>query len=609
MKGSKLVAGMVGIILVLGLGVHGALALDYYFPTSVRVNNDPINQNYHYNWSSGMRNIAVYEDTVHAVWTDYRQGYPEVYLGTSLGGGISFTSNLKINDDPGSEIHGYPTLAIDNQGIPYIAWMDGRSGIWGIYFAKITGGHNPNTAVAVPGNPDDWAGFPTLSVSPSGDKVYLAWQESSGGQNRIKFARSLDGGTTFEAALDLTNGFYPAMVLGTGGEIYVAWMDWEGVQSSWLIYVAKSADGGQSFSAPVKVTANVPSSTMQFYPSLAMSPDGSLIVAWAEWRGSNSAIYLAKSSNGAASFGEAVPVSDAPKSAVHGVPSVAVDAAGNLYVAWDDTRSGYYQVYMAKSSDGGQSFGPGIMASQSLNPGHENSLPSLTVDAQGNAYMLWAGKDLETHIPEIYFGYGYNLQTLQNPPEVVIQSPAGAYVNTPQTTFSFKVKGGNSRGMTYSYRLNNESWSPWTSESAVTINNLGQGRNTFQVRAKDVIGQVSSTPAAIVDFTVDYTKPSLSIKRVLTRYYRFRKSVSISFRGSAGDDLSGLGNGSYRLITPQGETVAQGSLSFSSSGSFHQKIELSSSLLPAGEIKLVITVKDKAGNQTEYLSTPILAAR
>jgi hypothetical protein len=604
---SKITAAVVaGILLIVGLGIASALASDYQFPQMVRVNDDPINQNYHYMWSSGMKNIAIYQSKVFTVWTDYREGYPEIYLGISLDQGNSFTSNLKVNDDQSFASHSYPTLAVDQQGAAYIAWMDDRTGISGVFFTKIDNGYHSNVGVRVPANADDWAGFPSIAVSPAGDKVYLAWQEMTGGESYIKFARSQNSGTSFEAPSDLSPGFYPAVALGPTGEIYVAWMDWDYENSSWLIYAAKSADGGKSFSYPIKLHANVPLYTMQMYPSLAVHPDGSLVVSWSEWRGSASTIYLAKSVNAMTDFGPAAAVSDAPAGTEHGVSSVAVDASGDISAAWSDNRSGTSQVYLAKSSNGGQSFGAGTLASQVQSVGHQNNLPALTVDAQGNAYILWSSADLETYIPEVYFGYGYNMELLQNPPTSVILTQPGYYVTSSQLALTSQGQTGNSRNMTYSYQLDEGAWSSWTDSASVNLQPLAEGQRTFKVKAKDGIGQSSASPAT-VSFIVDYNKPSLVVEQLVIKYNQRGRLVKIQLKGSASDQISGLKGTSYRLSLENGQVVTQGSLVVSSTGHFLLKLSFNKVALPLTKISIEITATDKAGNQSKYTSPPFPA--
>lgn len=598
----KLAVVVIGVILAVGLGLGSALASDYQFPAAVRVNNDGINQNYHYIWSSGMRNIALSYPKVYTVWTDYRDGYPAVYLGTSTDDGNSFATNYKINDDLSYAAHFYPTLAVDQQGTAYVAWMDGRTGIYGVFFAKIGAGYSPNVGVAIPSNADDWAGYPAIAVAPAGDKVFLAWQELNAGESFIRFSRSLNGGISFDAAVTVDSGYYPAVASGPGGEIYLVWMDWDAAEYTWVVKAAKSTNGGQSFGAPVKVNPFAQPTAMQLYPALAVDGNGGVFVAWAEWENSSSTIYLSKSLDGASSFYPRVALSDAPAGATHDAPSVAADAAGNIYVAWGDNRSGRTQAYMAKSIDGGQSFRPSTMISQSQSQDHSNSLPSLAVDQGGNAYVVWAGTDMQTSVPEIYFGYGYNKQNLQNPPVTAVLAPTVAYVNTTPLTVSYAAQSGNLRNLTYSYSVDNGAWSPWASQTAVTVNNLTPGAHTFKIRAQDGIGQIEPAPA-VANLTVDYTAPLLRVRQIALRYNRLQKLTGMTFSGKASDSISGLGEASYRLVCQNGNTIVQGRINLSNIHGFYQSLLLNNVSCTVTDVKLIVTVKDKAGNSSTYTSS------
>jgi signal transduction histidine kinase/DNA-binding response OmpR family regulator/ligand-binding sensor domain-containing protein len=55
--------------------------------------------------------------------------------------------------------------------------------------------------------------------------------------------------------------------------------------------------------------------------------------------------------------------------------------------------------------------------------------------------------------------------------------------------------------LTYSYKLNDEEWSDFTTETSVVLTNLKSGKHTFRVRARDLDHNIEKVPAQI-DFSV-----------------------------------------------------------------------------------------------------------
>jgi len=63
--------------------------------------------------------------------------------------------------------------------------------------------------------------------------------------------------------------------------------------------------------------------------------------------------------------------------------------------------------------------------------------------------------------------------------------------------------------LTYSWRMDNNTWSDYTSETCHLFTGLSEGSHTFFVRAKDTSGNIDATPA-VRHFTVDLSSPSIS---------------------------------------------------------------------------------------------------
>jgi outer membrane protein assembly factor BamB len=105
------------------------------FEIPVKVNDDFTNR------YKGGKNIIVSPDgKIHVVWTDGRAGdgiqYLDIYFTTSLDGGLSFSPDIRVNDDPvissppdgwGKTCQGTPSIVSDSASRIHFVWEDFRN--------------------------------------------------------------------------------------------------------------------------------------------------------------------------------------------------------------------------------------------------------------------------------------------------------------------------------------------------------------------------------------------------------------------------------------------------------------------------------------------------
>jgi hypothetical protein len=101
-----------------------------------------------------------------------------------------------------------------------------------------------------------------------------------------------------------------------------------------------------------------------------------------------------KSTNGGLTFGPETQISDVTSASPTGLfklgehqymrsiefPSLAIDSNGNLYDTWNDGRSGKSHILIAKSSDGGSTWGPPTAVTSGAN---DELQPALSADGSG----------------------------------------------------------------------------------------------------------------------------------------------------------------------------------------------------------------------------------
>jgi hypothetical protein len=280
-----------------------------------------------------------------------------------------------------------PTVAIDERGAIAVAWVDQARK--DVLFQRFSAqGRKLGQSVNVSRSPAVFSWLPRIAVD-SKEGVFVLWQEIifSGGSHGgdILFARSEDGGRIFSAPLNLSNSIAGDgkgrinkelwhngsldLAIGNDGALYVAWTEYEGA-----LWVRRSTDGGKTFSDLLRINDAKPARG----PALALGPKGVVYLGWTVGDDEAADIRVAKSTDGGASFGAPVIVgrskgySDAPK--------LAVDAAGALHVVYAERQ----RILHSRSTDGARSF----QVPRDIS-GTNAGFPALSLDGKGNLYVLW----------------------------------------------------------------------------------------------------------------------------------------------------------------------------------------------------------------------------
>jgi hypothetical protein len=148
------------------------------------------------------------------------------------------------------------------------------------------------------------------------------------------------------------------------------------------ILFARSSDGGASFSTPhISLSTN----GFSFLSDVAAGNGDDVYVVWTNVT-TVSGVYLAKSTDGGVTFGNPIQVE-------HGgdgrTPRVAV-SGDNVYVVWQDFTTSPSslepEIFGAVSTDGGQTFGDPVDISNTAGTRSQN--PSIAVSGD-NVYVVW----------------------------------------------------------------------------------------------------------------------------------------------------------------------------------------------------------------------------
>ncbi len=210
------------------------------------------------------------------------------------------------------------------------------------------------------------------AVGPNGE-VYLSWSGPLG----IMFDRSLDGGKTFGKDVFVTDqpggwdfsvpGIYrcngmPITLCDISdspyrGTIYIVWSDQRNGEDDTDVFLVKSVDGGNTWSA-VKRVNDDPPGRQQFFPWATVDPQtGVLYVVFYDRRntdGDATEVYLARSEDGGETF-QNIRISESPfqpSSTVFFGDYIDIAAwNGMVYPLWMRMDNGNRSVWMAIVDD------------------------------------------------------------------------------------------------------------------------------------------------------------------------------------------------------------------------------------------------------------------
>lgn len=217
---------------------------------------------------------------------------------------------------------------------------------------------------------------PTVALDPSGKHVVVAFGDTAGAAappvSFTGFAFSSNGGGSFTDGGEMPVSPSGAVDFGqpsvtydpVTNRFYVATFFCAPNFTQCPIVVRSSTDNGATWTDPVNAIPSLPSGPDAHTPDLLVDPFsaspffGNLYLGWTESNGTTSQVFVSRSTDGGQTWGSPAPVSSSGR---FDYPSLDVAPNGNLYVAWSSFQSGgvdQNQFFVSSSTDGGATFTP-----------------------------------------------------------------------------------------------------------------------------------------------------------------------------------------------------------------------------------------------------------
>ncbi len=305
--------------------------------------------------------------------------------------------------------------------------------VWLGYYYSFDGGASWNRSF-LPGYPGDIRGdlSPLFGFMGAGDAVVafgpdgecyislIAFERPVGEiRNGIYVARSNDGGKTFDGSdihmvVDFGDGFLAfhdkewIAVDPNSGDVYVTW-SWFTAYSTAQILYSRSTDGGETWSDYQVLSQTLDAEIGNQGSQVVVDSEGVVHVIWVDF---DREVIRYTSSGDGSSFSTPVdlvdidPIPYALNNNTYRtptLPSLAVDTSGtdsdgNLYITWNDFRSGDADALLIMSDDGGDSWTDPVRVNQDeFQNGADQFFPAASVTPEGVVGIAFYDRREDTH--------------------------------------------------------------------------------------------------------------------------------------------------------------------------------------------------------------------
>lgn len=464
------------------------------------------------------------QGNIYVLWTDYRSNSEgDVLLSRSTDGGTSFSPSRPVLRSA-STISGMQRgarIAVDSNGVLHLLCQvskKGGSGFDVIYQRSVDGGINFTPPLSLTNStPKDHQDFPSIAVDGR-NNIYVAWVDDrdlvakTSLNTHIYATHSTDGGTTFSLptrADVMPNGIGGSceccntdVAASSDGYVTIAFRS--NINNRRDIFLARSVDGGKTFQTAIPVQSEpwIINACPMAGPAVTMDWEGTTHVAWRDLRASakgKAYIYYATVRRNDSFASPDIPLSDSPKGSSY--PSIAVLPNGAILCAYQDNRNDAADLFVAISSDGGNTFAPNTRIVEDAGSSLQ-SYPIGAVAPDGTYYVVWQEGSKDEG--DIMLANTISIPPVVSPNPPLPNAPKGVVRPDQLSGFSWKAPSGLGRNLHVQYQLYLESLSGWERTDGITStwwpSTLPVGSYRWFVQTQTLTGV--SVPSDTLAFTL-----------------------------------------------------------------------------------------------------------
>jgi hypothetical protein len=318
------------------------------------------------------RCIIACADTLHVVWWDWQNKGSAIYYKRSSDQGATWTADTRISGTPGTA--DFPSLAQSGSTL-HLVFRDDRTGEYGSYYKRsLDGGRTWESDILL--GIEHW--WPSVAAVES--MVYVALNDNIDSTNsEVFFRRSTNNGTSWDSTQRISNATGrsedPCITAG-GPYVHIVWNEFR--DGNCEVYYRHSSDQGMTWGPETRLT-NAPNHS--YSPNIVASGSNADI-AWEDRRSGDYDIYFKRSTDHGLGWGPDERLTQDTVTSLY--PSFAV-AGSNINMVWFDIGGGVLYMH---SSDGGASWDPErTLVSGFSSPG----MPFIAVSGSA-LHVIWTDK-------------------------------------------------------------------------------------------------------------------------------------------------------------------------------------------------------------------------
>jgi Dockerin type I domain len=344
---------------------------------------------------------SLYVNNIYVAWQrDNVDGAnSDIFFAYSNNGGTSFTTPIKINDNPlGSGFceGSFPFVGAD--GDVYVTWYDSyfQGHEAGSLFVdkSINGGISFGTDVKVANfnAPPKYTysntgfkakSFPAAAADPhDSEKLYITWCADPDGY----FDRRISNGHA--PGVPPAPGSDWPVVERNGNNVYTVYRS--NRNGAMDLYFNTSLDNGQTWQTPdigPLDNGDIPGASLAWQHDLS-SAGSYVYCVWDDYRGGSSNVFFNSSSNNGLQWGNDKQIDGGVAAGLTGAAQVE-SWSNYVYVVWHDLRNGMGDIYFASSGNNGLTWGTPKRIDLGDGPGVTDAHSPRIACNGTNVYVMW----------------------------------------------------------------------------------------------------------------------------------------------------------------------------------------------------------------------------
>ena len=231
----------------------------------------------------------------------------------------------------------------------------------------------------------------------SSNNIHIVWSGQSSttpNYHQIRYTKSTDRGNTWNIPVNITSEYYeqfnPSIAIDSFNNIHIVWNGYTPAYP-WKLQIryTKSIDGGNTWSTPTEITSEDYS---QYVPTIGIDSSNTLHIVWEGYSPSSpncTQIRYAKSIDGGNTW--SIPTEITSENYSHFSPSMAIDSSNNIHIVWNGyspASPNYTQVRYAKSIDRGSTWSN---PTEITSDDYGQYGPTIGIDSSNNIHIVWNG--------------------------------------------------------------------------------------------------------------------------------------------------------------------------------------------------------------------------